>query len=96
MKIWNSVRSLFTGKRAFIGVISIGLIIGVAFLFVGGKAVHYTSTDEYCASCHVHPHAEQSWKLSKHYDNKAGIIVHCAECHLPPEGHGMLFAKAKH
>ncbi len=96
MKIWNSVRSLFAGKRAFWGVISIGLFVGVAFMFAGSKAVHYTSTDEYCASCHVHPHAEQSWKLSPHYDNKAGIIVHCAECHLPPEGHGMLFAKAKH
>jgi formylglycine-generating enzyme required for sulfatase activity len=65
-------------------------------MFFGNKAVHYTSTDEYCASCHVHPHAEQSWKLSKHYDNKSGVIVHCVECHLPPEGHGMLFAKAKH
>jgi len=96
MKIWNSVRSLFSGKRAFVVVISIGLIIGVVFMFAGSKAVHYTSTDEYCFSCHVHPHAEQSWKLSPHYDNKAGVIVHCVECHLPPEGHGMLYAKAKH
>jgi len=96
MKIWNAVSTFFTGKRAFWGVISVGLIVGLAFMFAGSKAVKYTSTDEYCASCHVHPHAEQSWKLSPHYDNKAGIIVHCAECHLPPEGHGMLFAKAKH
>jgi len=96
MKIWNSVRNLFSGKRAFLVVIGLGLIIGWAFMIAGGKAVKYTSSDEYCASCHVHPHAEQSWKLSPHYDNKAGIIVHCAECHLPPEGHGMLFAKAKH
>jgi len=72
------------------------LIAGVAFIVLGKKLVHYTSTDEYCASCHVHPHAEQSWKLSKHYDNESGIAVHCVECHLPPAGHGMLFAKAKH
>ncbi len=96
MKIWNSVRNLFSGKRAFLVVIGVGLIIGGAFMFAGSKVAKYTSSDEYCASCHVHPHAEQSWKLSPHYDNKAGIIVHCAECHLPPEGHGMLFAKAKH
>ena len=96
MKIWNPIRTLFTGKKAFLWVIILGLVLGAAFMMAGSKAVHYTSTDEYCMSCHVHPHAEQSWKLSPHYDNKAGIIVHCAECHLPPEGQGMLFAKALH
>jgi formylglycine-generating enzyme required for sulfatase activity len=96
MKIWKPTRSLVTGKNAFLWLIAAGVIGGIAFMFVGGKVVHYTSTDEYCASCHVHPHAEQSWKLSKHYDNQAGVIVHCVECHLPPSGQGMLFAKAKH
>jgi formylglycine-generating enzyme required for sulfatase activity len=40
--------------------------------------------------------ADQSWKLSSHYNNPTGDIVHCVDCHLPPEGHGYLFAKAKH
>ena len=96
MKIWNSVRTLFTGKRAFLWLIVIGLLVGFMFMQVGGQMVSYTSTDQYCMSCHVHPHAEQSWKLSPHYDNKAGVVVHCVECHLPPKGHGMLAAKAKH
>jgi len=96
MKLKNSINNPFTGKRAFLWLIAAGFLAGVAFLLAGNKAVHYTSTDEYCALCHVHPHAEQSWKLSKHYDNKPGVIVHCAECHLPPQGQGMLFAKAKH
>jgi len=96
MKIWNSVRNTFTGPKAYIVIIFTGLVIGLALFYTGSKAVHYTSTDNYCASCHVHPHAEQSWKLSKHYDNQSGVIVHCAECHLPPAGQGMLFAKAKH
>jgi len=96
MKIWKSIGNMFSGKRAFLWVITTGLVAGLVFMLAGTKVVKYTSTDEYCASCHVHPHAEQSWKLSKHYDNKAGIVVHCVECHLPPKGHGMLFAKAKH
>lgn len=96
MKIWNSVRTQFVGKRTFLLLIFIGLIAGLFFMIAGNKAVKYTSTDEYCMSCHVHPHADQSWKLSTHYDNKSGVIVHCAECHLPPKGQGMLFAKAKH
>jgi formylglycine-generating enzyme len=96
MKGWNSIRNLFTGKSVFLWVILGGLFAGLALMFAGNKVVAYTSTDEYCMSCHVHPLAEQSWKLSTHHDNKPGIIVHCAECHLPPKGHGMLFAKAKH
>ncbi len=47
-------------------------------------------------SCHIHPSADQSWKLSTHYNNQSGIVVHCTECHLPPEGHGYFFAKVKH
>jgi formylglycine-generating enzyme required for sulfatase activity len=96
MKIWKSTRTLFAGRKAFIWLIVAGLLGGFALMMAGNKVVHYTSTDEYCASCHVHPHVEQSWKLSKHYDNQTGVIVHCVECHLPPAGHGMLFAKAKH
>ena len=34
--------------------------------------------------------------FSTHYNNASGNIIHCTECHLPPEGHGYLFAKAKH
>lgn len=96
MKLRNTFHTLFAGKKPILWVIIAGLILGLVFMFAGNKAVKYTSTDEYCMSCHVHPKAEQSWKLSSHHDNKPGVIVHCVECHLPPEGHGMLFAKAKH
>jgi formylglycine-generating enzyme required for sulfatase activity len=96
MKIWSSLKNLFTGKGAFLWLIAVGLLLGFAVIMAGTKAVNYTSTDTYCASCHIHPHAEQSWKLSTHYDNSSGVVVHCVECHLPPAGQGMLFAKVKH
>ena len=62
-----------------------GVIIG-AMLALGGyqTASHY-STDESCMSCHVHPQAEQSWKLSKHVNNGSGVKTHCVDCHLPPQ-----------
>ena len=69
---------------------------GCVLLRSGKVVVDYTSSDKYCVSCHIHPMADQSWKLSTHYNNPSGNIVHCYECHLPPEGHGYLFAKAKH
>ncbi len=39
--------------------------------------------------------ADASWKKSVHYETRSGYRVGCVECHLPPEGHGYLFAKAK-
>jgi len=72
-----------------------GALLCAVLIFLGNKAVVYTSTDEYCESCHIHSHSTTSWKLSSHYDNKRGIHVHCVECHLPPHGEGYLPEKAK-
>ena len=63
-------------------------------VLVLNQGINYTSTDEFCESCHMHPHATKNWRLSTHFDNKSGVIVHCVECHLPPEGIPHLSAKA--
>ncbi len=73
----------------------LGVVSASLFLFSANKAIIHTSTDDYCSSCHVHPHATQSWKLSTHFDNKRGIHVHCVDCHLPPHGKGYLTEKAR-
>ena len=72
-----------------------GMVFASIVIFLGNKAVTGTSTDEFCASCHIHPHSTQSWKLSTHYDNKRGIRVHCVDCHLPPHGEGYLMEKTR-
>lgn len=88
-------KSIATGRRLYALLVLLGAGACLIAIFAGKRALDYTSTDEYCMSCHVHPHAEQSWKLSPHYNNRTGVVVHCVECHLPPEGHGKIFAKAK-
>ena len=55
--------------------------------------LHVTSTNEYCISCHIHPMADASWKKSVHYETQSGYRVACVDCHLPPKGHGYLWAK---
>ncbi len=88
-------RESFRRGRRFI--ILVPVVLTTLFLFLGDRIVRYTSTNEFCNACHVHPHAEESWKKSTHYDNKSGIYVQCAECHLPPPGDiNYLLAKAKH
>lgn len=77
-------------------MIFFGVFLGLAVITSVNKISSYTSTDQYCKSCHVHPWADASWKLSIHHNNRTGIPVHCVECHLPPHGEGFLFAKVKH
>ena len=67
-------------------VFILGILVGFIVFIAGNKAVKVTSTNEFCASCHVHPHSSQSWKKSTHYDNQSGMVVNCVDCHLPPPG----------
>ena len=79
-------RRRFTARKPFL-IFIVGFLFAIILVFSGSKAYEATSTDRFCASCHnVHPHAIASWKLSTHYDNKRGIVVHCIDCHLPPSG----------
>ncbi len=61
-----------------------GILVGMIILLFFYQTSLYFSTDQSCMSCHVHPHAEDSWRLSSHANNSGGIKVHCVECHLPP------------
>ncbi|MCL3779907.1 hypothetical protein EMN47_05830 [Prolixibacteraceae bacterium JC049] len=76
-------------------VLLIGIVVGIVIMLSGQKAMKYTSTDEYCNSCHIHPHATQSWKQSVHVVNRSGVKVHCVQCHLPPKGQNHLIEKIK-
>ncbi len=84
-----------SGKIRILILILTGFLLGILVLLSGQKAVKYTSTDSFCASCHVHPQADQTWIRSTHHDNQRGIVVHCVDCHLPPEGQGYLGEKIK-
>ena len=69
-----------------------GAVIGIVLTLI---AVHFwerSSTSESCAVCHVHPKAEENWKLSSHYNNPSGTKTDCVACHLPPKGTFAYFA----
>jgi len=73
----------------------LGFGFALACVFLGYMGLKYSSTDEFCEICHVHPHVTMSWKKSGHYKNTAGMIVHCVDCHLPPGGVQYLVQKAR-
>ena len=73
----------------------LGMGAGLLIAYLGYAGVHYSSSDRFCFLCHAHPHAAVSWKKSTHYKNKAGMTVHCTECHLPPGGIRYLTEKTR-
>ena len=71
------------GKKKWI------FLTGAIFGFAAFAGLYETSTrfstDESCMKCHVHPHAETSWRQSVHVNNSSGVTTHCIDCHLPPK-----------
>lgn len=95
MNLRNWCKKGFAKGNAKKWIFILGIITGLVLLVSFNGVMDYTSTNEFCMVCHFHPHAEQSWRLSTHHNNSSGNIVNCVECHLPPKGHGYVFAKAK-
>lgn len=96
MKIKRYTRASSTKRRTKIWFIFSGIVAGVLLVFSFNRVMDYTSSDKFCISCHIHPTADQSWKLSTHFNNSSGAKTSCYECHLPPKGKGYIFAKARH
>jgi len=96
MNIKDLIKGAKSGPRSRIWLLAIGVFLGITSIATINGVSSYTSTDKYCMSCHVHPWAEEAWRLSSHHNNRTGVAIHCVECHLPPQGEGYLLAKAKH
>ncbi len=62
----------------------IGGLTALLLLTMFDKTLDYTSTNESCSACHVHPHADATWKLSSHHNTRTGVSINCVDCHLPP------------
>ena len=63
----------------------IGFLFGAGVIMALYQTSVYFSTNESCMICHVHPHAEETWRLSTHVNNGSGVTVNCVDCHLPPQ-----------
>lgn len=71
-------------------------LIGLMALPVYNGAMHYTSTNEFCYSCHVGMDTiVEEYEASPHFHNRAGIKVTCADCHIPRETIPKIITKVK-
>jgi len=72
-------------KRFTAFIIVLGIIIG--WLTLGGTTavMHYTSSTEFCTSCHSMEIPYEEYEGSIHFSNAKGIRAECADCHIPSD-----------
>ncbi|MFV0450585.1 MAG: NapC/NirT family cytochrome c [Vibrio sp.] len=70
-------------KRYIAAIAVVGIVIG--WLTLGGTAavMHYTSSTEFCVSCHSMEIPFEEYQGSVHFSNGKGIRAECADCHIP-------------
>lgn len=91
-RLWTFLWSP-SGRWPLLVLIGVGLVVGIAASATIVVAMHITSTNAFCSSCHEMNIVVAEWKQSPHYVNSVGIIAGCADCHEPKDPLGMAIAK---
>ena len=63
----------------------IGTVIGAGGIIISTWFNHYTSTTEFCTSCHsmAFQSADPVFQKSVHRSNSKGVRPSCGDCHIP-------------
>jgi len=70
-----------------------GGVAGVAFMFFLLEFDHYTSSNEFCTTCHSMTYAEDAYLQSAHYNSASGVRASCGDCHV---SEGVIMATYDH
>jgi nitrate/TMAO reductase-like tetraheme cytochrome c subunit len=71
-------------------------VIGLLALPVYNGAMYYTSTNEFCYSCHIGMDTVvEEYHESPHFKNRSGFRATCADCHIPHETLPKIITKIK-
>lgn len=90
------VSKVFFLKTKTFKLLALGALIGAFGLFVFGQVIVFTSTTEFCTSCHeMQLVAQQGWMKSPHYQNEHGVVAKCSDCHIEPDILPMIHTKTR-
>ena len=70
-------------KRVTLGVLALGVVLGIGSMLTFDAAMHVTSTDTFCVSCHEMQIPNQALQKTSHFSNRSGVVAGCSDCHLP-------------
>lgn len=93
--VWAAIRAFVREKFSYIVVAGASAFVGVALVMVYGSVVDYTHSLQFCAhTCHeMEATVYQEYTKSKHFKNPQGVVVVCADCHVPHHDWAGVFVK---
>lgn len=60
----------------------IGGVGGVVLMTFLIEFDHFTSSREFCTSCHSMTYADESYRQSMHFNSSSGVRASCGDCHV--------------
>lgn len=93
------MKSIFQKLRAR-WKLALGLLVGLFVFSVsigisGAYVLAFTSTEEFCVSCHEMSYNFAEYKGTIHDTNRTGVRAICTNCHVPHEPGPLVWAKIK-
>jgi nitrate/TMAO reductase-like tetraheme cytochrome c subunit len=83
---------LFITRHVLFALVAGGLG-GIAFMFFLLEFDEFTSSNEFCTTCHSMTYADVSYQASAHYNSASGVRASCGDCHV---SEGLIMATYDH
>ncbi|PSV15670.1 pentaheme c-type cytochrome TorC [Photobacterium kishitanii] len=83
-----------SSRYSVLAIAVVCVIITLAGVFTFHESIKFSSTTEFCTSCHSMKENYNEYKTSIHYKNAYGVRAECRDCHIP-ENDPIAFMKAK-
>ncbi|KJG23243.1 trimethylamine N-oxide reductase cytochrome c-type subunit [Photobacterium iliopiscarium] len=83
-----------SSRYSVLAIAVVCVIITLAGVFTFHESIKFSSTTEFCTSCHSMKENYNEYKTSIHYKNAYGVRAECRDCHIP-ENDLIAFMKAK-
>ena len=74
-----------SASRSMLSLLAMGTLVGAVGLWGFDAAMHATSSDAFCTSCHEMTIAAAQLQKTSHFNNRTGVRATCADCHVPRE-----------
>jgi nitrate/TMAO reductase-like tetraheme cytochrome c subunit len=68
--------------RHVVYALVLGGVAGMAFILFLIEFDHYTSTEEFCTTCHSMDIIAEPYRQSVHYNPPSGVRADCGDCHV--------------
>ncbi len=93
-RLWAGIQAWVRDKFWYIVVAGSSVTVGLAVAAAYGAVIDYTHSLDFCAhTCHeMESTVYQEYVHSKHFRNEQGVVVVCADCHVPHNNWPATFA----